>query len=337
MSPIIVPVIVLSGIGLVMAALLAVGRKVFYVEVDERQEKLMDILPGANCGGCGYPGCSGYAAGLVEGKAEPTLCPPGGADLASEIGEILGVEVGEVQKKIALVACAGDQRFVEERSLYLGIEECSAGHAVAGGSKRCKYGCLGLGSCQRACPFDAIAISDKGLAYVIEDLCTGCGQCVETCPRGLISLVPFSEDVHVLCRNPDKAKAVKAVCSVGCTGCKLCAKKSKRFQVEGALAAVTYDEEGDIPDEAALVCATGTIFDRRSYSLEAWLTNPEARDSFDKRRAEYKEAEKAKKAAARKAKAGKKAKAEKEKAEKQEAKTVKVEAAEKPEKKGGEK
>jgi electron transport complex protein RnfB len=290
-----------------------VGRRIFYVEVDARQEKLMEILPGANCGGCGYPGCAGYAAALVEGKAEPTACPPGGAELASEIGRILGVAVGEVQRKIALVACAGDQRFVEERALYLGIEDCSAAHAVAGGSKQCQYGCLGLGSCQRACPFDAIAISDRGLAYVIEKACTGCGQCVEACPRGLISMVPFSADVHVLCRNPERAKVVKAICKVGCTGCKLCAKKSSRFKVEASLAEVTYDEADEIPEEAALVCATQTIFDRRAFTLEAWVNRPEARETFDKRQAEHKAAEKTRKEAARKAKAAKKEKAGKEK------------------------
>ncbi len=306
MSPIFIPVIVLSGIALVMAALLAVGRKIFYVEVDERQERLMDILPGANCGGCGYPGCSGYAAGLVEGRAAPNLCPPGGSELAKDIGKILGVEVAAMQKKIAMVACAGDTDHVEERSLYLGIEDCASGHAIAGGSKSCKYGCLGLGSCVKACPFDAISISPKGVAYVLEDECTGCGNCVEACPRHLISMVPYDDDVHVLCMNPDKAKAVKEVCSVGCTGCKLCGKQSTRFIIDGALAKVSYESNEEIPKEAALVCAQGAIFDRRESVLTAWITEPATREAFDKRRAEFKEAEKARKAAAKKAQTAKK-------------------------------
>lgn len=326
MSAITIPVIVLSGIGLVMAALLAAGRKIFYVEVDERHEKLMDILPGANCGGCGYPGCSGYAAGLVEGRAAPNLCPPGGSELAKDIGRILGVEVQAMQKKIAMVACAGDTDHAEERALYLGIEDCASGHAVAGGTKSCKYGCLGLGSCVKACPFDAIAISPKGVAYVLQDACTGCGNCVEACPRNLIRMVPYDDDVHVLCMNPDKAKAVKEVCSVGCTGCKLCGKRSDRFIIDGALARVRYDSTEEIPREAALVCAQGTIFDRREAALAAWITEPATREAFDRRREELKEAEKARKAAAKKAKAPK--------ADKSEGETPRRKAADTP-KEGG--
>lgn len=307
MSPIVVPVLVISGLGLVMASLLAVGRKVFYVEVDPRHEKLLDILPGANCGGCGYPGCSGYADALIKGDAAPTACPPGGAELAADIGKLMGVEVGDVEKQIALIACAGDNRFVEDRARYIGIADCEAAHRIAGGIKNCAYGCLGLGSCQTECPFDAIAISDKGLAYVIEAKCTGCGNCVSSCPRNLISMVPASENVHVLCRNPEKAKAVKSVCSVGCTGCKLCVKRSKRFEMEGPLSRLNYESKDEIPEETYLACGPGSIFDRRQFSLEAWLTDPAARETYDNRAEEWKAAEKAKKAAARKAKEKKKA------------------------------
>ncbi len=311
MSPIIVPVIVISGLGLVMASLLAVGRKIFYVEVDPRQEKIMDILPGANCGGCGFPGCSGYADALVKGEAAPTACPPGGADLAGELGKLLGVEVSGVEKKIALIACAGDTRFVADRARYLGVPDCASAHTIAGGIKSCAYGCLGLGTCAEACPFDAIAISDKGLAYIIEDKCTGCGNCVDSCPRNLISMVPAAEPVHVLCRNPEKAKAVKAVCSVGCTGCKLCVKRSKRFDMEGPLSRVNYEAKDEIPEETYLACGPGSIFDRRQFSLEAWVSIPQARDEYDRRAEEWKEAEKARKAAAREAKEKKKAAKEK--------------------------
>jgi Na+-translocating ferredoxin:NAD+ oxidoreductase subunit B len=321
MSPIIVPVIVISGLGLVMASLLAVGRKIFYVEVDPRHEKIMEILPGANCGGCGYPGCSGYADALVKGAAPPTACPPGGEALATELGKLLGVEVSGVEKKIALIACAGDSRFVEDRAHYLGIADCAAAQTIQGGIKRCAYGCLGLGSCKEACPFDAIAISDKGLAYVIEDRCTGCGNCVPSCPRNLISMVPADEPVHVLCRNPEKAKAVKEVCSVGCTGCKLCVKRSARFDMEGPLARVNYEKDDEIPEETYLACTQGSIFDRRQFSLEAWLTEPSVRDEYNRRTEEWKAAEKARKAAAKKPKE-KKANADKEGKKKDIAKPV---------------
>ncbi len=299
MSPILVPVLILSGISLIMAALLAVGRKAFYVEVDKRQELLMEIIPGANCGGCGFPGCSGYAGALVSGKAAPNLCPPGGPELAVQIGKIMGVEVGEVVKKVALVACAGDSTQAPMRAQYLGIADCTAAHVVAGGPKKCAYGCLGLGSCVRACPFDAIKVSDKGLAYVLEDKCTGCGQCVAVCPRNIIRMVEAEEKVHVLCVNPEKAKAVKEVCQVGCTGCKLCLKKSTRFLVDAALARVDYSVKDEIADDIRFVCTQGSIFDGRANALTDWVTNPKAREAYEVGRAEWKEAEKAKKAAAK--------------------------------------
>ena len=305
MSEILVPVLILSGISLVLAALLAVGRKAFYVEVDERHEKLMEILPGANCGGCGFPGCSGYASAMVEAGAAPNLCPPGGPELAAEIGKIMGVEVAETVKQVALVACAGDASLAPERARYLGVQDCTAAHATAGGPKKCAHGCLGLGSCERACPFDAIRISDKGLAYVLENKCTGCGQCVSVCPRNIIRMVPAAEPVHVLCVNPNKAKDVKEVCSVGCTGCKLCTKRSSRFIIEGALARVDYKATDEIPEETRFACTQGTIFDKRAGTLNDWITAPAARQKYEADRATWKEAEKAKKAASKAAKAAK--------------------------------
>jgi electron transport complex protein RnfB len=312
----ITPLIVLSGVGLVMAGLLAVGRKVFPVKVDERHEKIMDVLPGANCGGCGYPGCSGYATALIKGNAEPNQCPPGGADLAQELGAILGVEVGETADLVALVACAGDATASPARASYLGVPSCTAAHGVAGGDKSCAHGCLGLGSCKDACPFNAIVMTDGGLAVVVKELCTGCGNCVEACPRGIIKMVPRAQQVHVLCVNPDKTKAVKAACSVGCTGCKLCKKQSKAFVIDGALAHVDPEFDGEIPESAALACTQGSILDGRRYSIFAWLTDPAARKDYDERSAAWKAEEKKRKAAA---KAAKKAKADKAKAAEEQA------------------
>jgi electron transport complex protein RnfB len=308
----VIPLLILSGVGLVMAALLSVARRVFAVEIDERQELIEEILPGANCGGCGFPGCSGFAAALTLGKAKPTACPPGGAELAAELGEILGVEVGETEDLVALVACAGTGEFAPARASYLGIKTCTAIHAVAGGDKSCAHGCLGLGDCEAACPFNAIVITDGGLAVVVDELCTGCKNCVEACPRGIIKMVPRGSQVHVLCINPEKSKAVKAACSVGCTGCKLCKKQSKAFVIDDALAVVDYGAEGEIAEAAALACAPGAIVDRRYYSQISWLTDPAAREAYEKRSAEWKAAEKARKAAK---------KAKKKKKEKEQAKT----------------
>ena len=141
-----IPMIVLCGIGLVMASLLAVGRKAFAVEVDPRQERIDEILPGVNCGGCGFPGCSGFAAALVDGKASPTDCAPGGADLATELGKILGVEVEITEPMVALVACAGTDTASPPLAGYIGEMTCAAAHAVPGAGKACTRGCLGLGT-----------------------------------------------------------------------------------------------------------------------------------------------------------------------------------------------
>jgi electron transport complex protein RnfB len=296
----IIPLVILSGVGLVMAALLSVARKVFAVEVDERQEMIEEILPGANCGGCGYPGCQGYAAALVKGQAKPNACPPGGADLATELGAILGVEVEAAEDLVALVACAGNVEASPARASYLGVKTCTAAQGINGGNKTCGYGCLGHGDCEAACPFNAIVITDNGLALVINELCTGCKNCVEACPRDIIKMVPRSAQVHVLCINPDKSKLVKAACSVGCTGCKLCKKQSKAFVIDEALAVVSYDKAGDIPESAALACAPGAIVDQRKYSQISWITDPAVREDYDKRSAEWKAAEKARKAAKKK-------------------------------------
>ncbi|MBN2715022.1 MAG: RnfABCDGE type electron transport complex subunit B [Deltaproteobacteria bacterium] len=284
--------LVLCGVGLVMAVLLAVGRKAFAVEVDRKFELLMDIMPGANCGGCGFPGCSGYANALVQGKATPTACPPGGSALAEEIGAILGVRVDAQEPMVALVACAGGNEASPVRSVYSGISDCKAAHAVAGGFKSCTYGCLGLGSCIDVCTFDAMFKTDNGLVRVDPEKCTGCKKCVEACPRNIIRMVPKKATVHVLCTNPQKAKAVKAVCTVGCTGCKLCVKQSKSIKVDDALAVVDYTAGGDIPAAAALACPQAAIFDAREYTLINWLSDKSTRSGFDERAAEWKAAEK---------------------------------------------
>lgn len=295
--------LVLCGVGLVMAALLAVGRKAFAVEVDKKLELLMDIMPGANCGGCGFPGCSGYAKALAEGSARPTACPPGGPTLAEDIGKILGIEVEVAEPMTALIACAGGNDASPKRSQYNGVKDCKAAHAVAGGPKACVYGCMGLGSCIDACAFDAIFTTSNGLVRVDPDKCTGCKKCVETCPRKIIKMVPQKASVHVLCNNPQKAKAVKAVCSVGCTGCKLCVKQSKALEVKGALAAVNYEADNDISNTVALSCPQAAIFDSREYAITDWLADTATREKFGKRAGQWKAEQKKRKAEEKKRKA----------------------------------
>ncbi len=225
MSPqILSSLITLGGLGLLFGAILAYASKIFYVKKDPRIERINSLLPQANCGGCGYPGCSNYAEAIINENAPVTLCAPGGPDLVPRIAEILGVEAEASEPVVAVVRCQGAKGVAKDKFKYEGIEDCNAAVLVQGGHKACVYGCLGFGSCVKACPFDAMAMLDNGLPTVFEDKCTGCGNCVEACPKGIMELIPRSQKVYLGCVNKDSGKEVRQVCSVGCIGCTLCAK-----------------------------------------------------------------------------------------------------------------
>ena len=215
-------VLSLAAIGLAFGLLLALGARIFYVEVDPRISEVEEALPGAQCGACGQPGCGPYAEAVVKGLAAPNLCMPGGPSVAGKIGEILGLEVGDFTPMVAVVRCKGGYREAGQRAEYAGIRDCNAAELVAGGPKACVYGCLGFGTCVKECPFDAMGMTDNGLPVVFEDKCTGCGSCVAPCPRGIMELVPRAQPVYLGCVSQDKGKDVKLVCSVGCQGCKAC-------------------------------------------------------------------------------------------------------------------
>lgn len=220
---IVISVLVVGGAGLVIGLLLGVAGKKFAMQTDEREQRIREALPGNNCGGCGYPGCDGAAAAIVAGEAPVTVCPVGGAAAAKAIGAIMGQEVGETRRMTAFVACAGTCDKVKTDYIYTGVEDCRVMKYVPGGGpKRCDYGCLGYGSCVKACAFDAIHLSE-GVAVVDRDACKGCGACVAACPNHLISLVPW-EGVryHVACSSRERGKAVTDSCGVGCIGCKKC-------------------------------------------------------------------------------------------------------------------
>ncbi len=231
-----------SLIGLVCGLALALASRYFGVKEDPRIGKLADLLPGANCGGCGYAGCTAYAAAMVAGEAPANLCAPGGSELTCKLCEVLGVEAGEpAVRKVALVLCGGDNTKARKRFAYNGIVDCAAAAATAGGDKACEFGCLGYGSCARVCPVDAIEIVD-GLARVHPEICIGCGKCVAACPRNLIKLVPENRHIHVLCSSRAPGAAVRKVCSVGCIGCRICTKFADgAIAMDGTLAVVNYD------------------------------------------------------------------------------------------------
>lgn len=221
---IVIPVASMSAMGLALGLGLGYAGKKFAVEVDEREEQIMGVLPGANCGGCGYPGCSGCAAAIVKGEAPVNACPVGGADVAEKVATIMGVTVDESEKLAAFVKCNGTCENAKEKYIYDGMTDCRAAASTqGGGAKSCSYGCLGLGTCVSVCKFSALSIVD-GIAKVDQSKCTSCGMCVSVCPKKLIELVPISKKVRVECNSKDKGKDTKDNCAVGCIGCKRCEK-----------------------------------------------------------------------------------------------------------------
>ena len=221
---IIIAAVIVGGVGIFIGFFLGVSGEKFKVEVDEREEAILGVLPGNNCGGCGYAGCSGLAAAIVKGEAPVGQCPVGGDPVASKIGEIMGVAAGEAVKKVAFVKCAGTCEKAKQDYQYTGIEDCGAMAFVPGGGpKSCNYGCLGYGSCVKACPFDAVHIVN-GIAVVDKEACKACGKCVAACPKKLIELIPYDAPYMVSCSSKDKGPLTMKVCQAGCIGCGLCAR-----------------------------------------------------------------------------------------------------------------
>lgn len=232
-----IPVAVVSAIGLIAGVILAIVSKVFAVPTDERVEKIRDLLPGANCGGCGFSGCDGYADAIVKG-AECTLCTVGGASTAAAVAAVMGVEAGEYVQKVAVVRCSGSEACTGTRFDYAGYASCAAAAQLDNGPGACRFGCIGLGDCVGVCDRDAIRVQD-GVAKVDPALCGACGQCAAVCPKGLIAVLPAAGRA-VACRSTEKGPVVRKICSAGCIGCGMCAKvcPSSAIRVENFLAEI---------------------------------------------------------------------------------------------------
>ena len=243
-TSILYPVLSVGGLGLVFGAGLGFAGKVFAVEEDPRIGQVVECLPGANCGGCGFPGCNGLASAIVAGTAPVNGCPVGGAAAAAKIAVVMGVSAGETEKMVAHVNCKGTCTNAKSKYEYVGISDCTmASQLASGGAKGCSYGCLGLGSCVKACAFGALSIVD-GIAVVDEEKCVACGKCVKACPKHLVVLKPASKKTVVNCSSKDMGKTVIANCSVGCIGCKICEKNCKfdAIHVENNIARIDYSK-----------------------------------------------------------------------------------------------
>jgi Na+-translocating ferredoxin:NAD+ oxidoreductase RNF subunit RnfB len=242
---IVVAVGVLGGLGLVLGSGLAVASVKLAVKRDPLVEQIVEALPSANCGACGYAGCSAFAEAVVAGTAPPNACVPGGESCAQAVAAILGVEVEAKATLLAKIRCRGSVSKATDRYSYSGVSDCAAAMLVQGGPKSCRFGCLGLGTCAVVCPFDAIRFNGPGTIPEIDiDLCTACGRCVEECPVQVIDLVPAGHTVHVVCNSLEKGKAVRAICSVGCIACKACEKVCPfdAIHVIDNLAVMDYDK-----------------------------------------------------------------------------------------------
>ncbi|MFI3176802.1 MAG: RnfABCDGE type electron transport complex subunit B [Eubacteriales bacterium] len=223
---------VVGGVGIVIALFLGVASNAFRVEVNEQEVAVLDALPGNNCGGCGYAGCSGLAKAIANGEAAVGACPVGGDAVADEIARIMGMESEGATKQVAYVRCNGNCNHAKTDYNYTGVEDCRMlAYVPSGGPKSCNDGCLGYGTCVTACPFDAIHIVD-GVAVVDKGACKACSKCIEVCPKNLIALVPYETKYIVSCQSKEKGPATMKACDVGCIGCGICVKNCPKSAIK---------------------------------------------------------------------------------------------------------
>ena len=223
MNTIILAILLVAGIGLVIGLILSFASIIMAVPKDEKAEQILEALPGANCGACGYSGCSGYADALSKGKAEVGLCAPGGLACTKVISKILGIDAKGAEPKVAVVQCMGSLDNTSYKAEYSGIKSCAAAMKIGGGLTACSYGCIGLGDCEAVCPYGAIQVCN-GVAMVDSNKCKACTLCVKACPRKLIAIVPKKNQALVRCSNHDKGGVTRKLCTAGCIGCKKCEK-----------------------------------------------------------------------------------------------------------------
>lgn len=238
MNIILIAVCVLGLIGLASAIVLFVVSHKFAVHEDARIAQVGEVLPQANCGGCGYPGCSGFAAACVkaagEGSLEGKFCPVGGQPVMEQVAEILGLTVEATAPKVAVVRCNGTCENRPRQAQYDGAKSCRVQQMIGMGETGCGYGCLGCGDCVSKCQFDAIHMNpETGLPEVDEEKCTACGACAKACPRGIIEIRlkgPKGRRVVVLCNNKDKGAIANKACKASCIGCGKCVKVCEKFE-----------------------------------------------------------------------------------------------------------
>ncbi|HAL18007.1 MAG TPA: electron transporter RnfB [Spirochaetaceae bacterium] len=248
--------VIMLALSAALALFLAFADKKLKVEKNEKLEALEKIMPGANCGGCGFAGCAAYAEAVSKGEAEPGLCSPGGDALAAAMSEIMGKVAQKVRRMTAFVFCKGDDSVAVRNSEYSGLSDCRAASLVFNGSKGCRSGCLQLGSCMKVCSQNAISYDEKGDVVVDRSKCIGCGKCVSVCPNNVIKLIPYDAKWVVACNNKQKGAEVNKVCKAGCIGCSICVSKypDSGCRMDEFLSIVDYDRDYPQTEQAAAAC-----------------------------------------------------------------------------------
>lgn len=257
----------MAVLGVALAALLAAANRKLYVWEDPRIGEVEELLPKSNCGACGQAGCRNFAEKVVDGEIVPAQCTVSSPEQRQSIADLLGVAAGEVEKKVARLACGGGRHVAFLRARYAGLNTCRAAAVVGGGGKECAWGCLGLGDCVTVCGFGAISLDLHGLPVVDADKCTSCNDCVEVCPKGLFSLEPVSRKLWINCKNKADGDTAEAACEVACTACGKCVADAapNLIRLDGNLAVIEYALNEKATRAAAERCATGAI---------VWFDNP---------------------------------------------------------------
>lgn len=235
---------VLGGLGVVFGVVLAIVASKFSVNIDPKVEKVRETLPGANCSACGYAGCMGYAEAVVGNPdVAVNLCVPGKSATAEKIAEITGKKAEKVEPRIARVFCQGGTSLSQRKFIYTGVKDCTAAVLAAGGDKSCEYGCLGYGTCMRACPFGAITMGSDDLPFIDPEKCTACGKCVAACPKQVIEIAQASKAVVISCHSRDKGADTKKKCQVGCIACGICVRTCPvdAIKIDNNLARIDHD------------------------------------------------------------------------------------------------
>jgi Na+-translocating ferredoxin:NAD+ oxidoreductase subunit B len=265
-SHITITVAFMFGLGLVLSSLLAVANRKLWVFEDPRIDAVEELLPNTNCGACGTAGCRVFAEALIAGETQPANCTVNSSDATGEIAEYLGIDAGDVVKRVARLACAGGSNVARNTASYSGMESCRAASVINGGPKNCSWGCIGLSDCAQVCDQNAITMNRHHLPVVDPDKCTACNDCVDICPKGLFSLQPVTQQLWVACKNLLHGDAAEAECEVACNACERCAVDSPEglIEIKDNLAVINYEKNHLASTVAIERCPTGAI---------VWLDN----------------------------------------------------------------